>query len=462
MTQQYETKDNSIALYLNGIAHIATSVQLKVENGIAQIVGIAPKFMPESLHTILDSKDIKIKNARVLEPTTLAEIAEGKIRIPEVVYDKGDKCDVTPLLVQGDKLLVEVVLGVGELVVYSKPLDAFGYKGVDKQNIRKRQAFELQLDGLENGIDKTLKLSYLTEGITLIPHYNVVLVGNKLVLNAEVEVENKTGKSYEGVELAVIPGDVGIPYLPRGEPAIRGVYAVAAKMEEIELVEEVTRFEEGGQIGYAFGKKDLPKGDSRFNVFKTKELGYSIVYQTDLRNRRPKINARLKFKTPTTLQSGSVAVYSEKPGLDEKSQIERYEGGGAISSPVLKDKEVKIDLRTPDTLDMRVEQIGKTNIVKTDIGTEAAPIFALEREYKVTASNSGQDDVSIETYLGLSETERILESSLKQHDESSGRRIRWDVLVKAGEETIFSYKIQNAQFTPVSEDQIRTRLGSSR
>ncbi len=355
----------------------------------------------------------------------------------------------TALALKDDKLIVEDSEGF----IHIKPLTDFRYPP-DKngKDIRQKQALELQLEGLEDGKERILNISYLTGGITLTPHYNIVLSEGKLVLNADVEVDNRTGKSYEEVELAVILGDVGMPYLPRKAPRIRRFAALVAGVTE--LAEEVTRFEEAGQIGYAFGRKDLPKGDSRFSVFKTKELDYQIVYRTNLGVGKPKINAVLEFKAPTTLQGGSVAVYAEKLGVDEKSRIERYEGGGAISS-VLKDKDVDIALRTPDTLEMKVEQLGETNIVKTDLGTEAAPVFALEKEFKATAKNAGKDDVTIETYLGLSETEKVLESKLKQHEESTGKKVRWDIEVKAGTEVVFTYKTQNIQFTPAPEHIIR-------
>lgn len=444
MPQQYQTKDKSVTLYLNGIAHVATSVEVEAQKTV-QIIGIAPQFDLETLHPILGSKEVKILEARVLEPTTLAEIAKSKIG--QEAHDKEANEDVRVFGVEGNnQLLVKSSKGV-----YTKPLTAFEYKS--GEDVREKKAVELRLEGLKEG---KLALSYLTKGVTLTPHYNINLIKekeeNKLVLTAEVEVENRTGKAYEEIELEAIPGNVGIPFLPavKGGPRIRRL-AGAVMVGELH-VEEVTAFEEGGQIGYAFGRKNLPEGHSKFIVSRTHGLDYQIIYRANLHGSRAQINAALRFKTPLTLPSGSAAVYSEKtkPG-DKQELIERYEGGGAINNPVLKDKDVNITLREPDTLEMKIKQIGEIRLVPVKQGIKT--IYALEKEFQVNAANSGQNDVIVESYLHLNETERLLESSLQKHEESSGAMARWDVSVKAGKETAFSYKIQDLKFKPASREE---------
>ena len=424
---QYQVKDHSIALYLNGVAHVTASVQLG-DGDRVELAGIAPKFNPGTLHTILDSKKVKILEARVLEATTLDEIAEGKIG--DEVYDRKFDENVMVFGVKNGQLLVKSSKGV-----YSEPLKSFYYK--TDEDVRARETLELKLEGSSD----QLKIAYLTDGITLTPHYNISL-GDKLALTAEVGVDNDTGKSYKDVELDVVPGEVGVPRLPRSTrvPPIKAMLALAAGVDVVE---------DAGQIRYSFGKRSLPKGESRFNVFKEEGLDYRIVYKADVKG--SEISTNLRFKVPITLPAGAVAVYSER-------EREQYEGGGTLRN-VLKNKDADVKLRTPDTLEMKTEQVGETKIVKTDLGTEKAPVFALEREFKVNVNNAGKDDVTIETYLGLSETEKILDSSLEQH-ESGLERVRWDVKVKGGEEIVFNYKVQDLQFTPVSEEEIRSMLKS--
>lgn len=425
---QYKVNDYSISLYLNGVAHVATSVKLK--GGVVQIDGIAPKFNLETLHTILDSKDVKILEARVLEATTLDEIAESNIG--QEVYDRKSKKNVKALGLKNEQLLVK-----GSIGVYIEPLTNFRYSETGEK-IRGRDTLELKLEGLDE--KRELNIAYLTEGITLTPHYNISL-GDKLALAAEIEVSNDTGKSYEDVELEVIPGEVGVPRGPRISPRRIPIKAMLALASGVDVVEDA------GQIRYSFGKRNLPKGESRFNIFKEDGLDYKIIYKADVKN--DEISTNLRFKVPITLPSGGVAVYSER-------EKEQYEGGGTLGN-VLKGKDADIKLRTPDTLEMKTEQVGETKIVETDLGKKV-PVFAKEREFKVNVNNAGKEDVTIETYLGLSDTEKILESSLEQHEKSSKRKARWDIRVKTGEEIVFNYKVQDLQFTPVSEEEIRRRL----
>ena len=442
MAEQYQVKNNSVTLYLNNIAHITASVELKKAQDRVNLLGIAPEFELETLHPIFGSKKIKILEAMVLEATTLKEIAESLIG--RKIYDREANKYVKNLGVEGNNLLVK---GASDLL-YAKPLTAFDYK--TDEEIRERKALQLKLQGIGNE-KQILELSYLTNGITLTPHYNITLINKRLALASAVEVKNRTGEAYKDVELEVVPGDVETPYLPRGRPP------KIMRLEAMALTAEgVKSFEEEGQIRYTFGRKNLPKGDSRFNFGELKKkLNYKIIYRTNLGNQeKPDISAVLRFKAPVTLTAGSVAVYSEKTISGESKLIERYEGGGAIKNPVLKGKNANIKLRTPDTLEIKVEQTGHTKHVKT----KTKPVFAFEKGYKVTAANAGQDEVTIETYLELSETEKIVKTNLQQHKKSSKRQIRWDVTVKPGKETTFSYKIQDFGFKPIPEDEIKAIL----
>lgn len=455
MAQQYQTKDKSVTLYLNGVAHVATSAQLNTSDSTVHISGIAPRFDLETLHPMWESKGVRVLEARVLEPTKLVEIAKSKIG--QEVYDRQSDENVRVFGVEDGQLLVRGLKGV-----YTKPLTAFDYKIVE--DIRERRVIELKLEGLGDDKQKTLDMSYLTEGITLTPHYNIVLAGGKLALTGEVKVDNRTGKFYEGVELEVIPGEVGAPYLPRGVPSrIRRVAAI----EMLALAEEVETFEEAGQIHYYFGKRNLPKGESRFNAIPKKEgLDYQIIYKANLKSTDANISTNLKFKAPMTLPAGAVAVFGEKGFKEENLKLERYgyEGGGALKS-VLAGKDAAVRLRTPDTLEMKVEQVGETKPVETELRTEDGKrIWAFEKEYKVTANNAGKDKVTIETYLKLGKTEKIIETSLPLHPDSSARKARWDIVIESSKETepnkeTFTYKIQDIRFKPMGEDEIRARLG---
>lgn len=446
---QYKVEDNSVTLYLNGIAHVTTLVklgQLRAQNDIAKIVGIALKADLESLHTILDSKGIEIKRARVLEPTTLAEIAKSKIG--DEVRDRESGENVRVYNVKDGQLLV------GRLErVYSKPLNAFEY-GIKPEDIREERVLELKLEGLNE--KQTLKMSYLTGGIKLTPHYNIVLTNGELVLSTELKVENRTGKPYYNVNLETIPGNIGKAYVPVSREERPRIRRVEAFEESLVMAVGVTRFEEEGQVRYELGRQDLPEGHSRFSVGKTKGLDYEIIYRADL-NSKPKIKAALRFTAPFTIPIGSVDVYREK-SKSEDEVIERYEGGGAIEKPVLEGEDANITLREPDTLEMKVEQIGKAELVETKLETET--VLALEREFKVTARNAGEEDVTIETYLELRDTEELIETSLTQHaqhEKSSERKIRWDLAIEAGQKTTFNYKTRDSGVRLMTKQEIKAR-----
>lgn len=457
--EQYHTRDSSLTVYLNGFGYVTTSAPLKTENGVAQIVGIPSEVMLESLHLILGSSDVRIAGARIVEPTTLAEIAQGYIG--KKVYDPsidGSNEEVSVLGISGDGLLVKLK---GEGAVYSKPLDSFRYPQKGIPAIRHRQALELRLEGVKDGGNtRTLDLAYLTNGIELSPHYNICLRGDKLTLEAEVVVDNQTGKSYKDVELSVVPGKVEKPevrHFHRRRAEIMALDSMA--VEEVSSLSGVTRSEEDGQIVYHMGKRDLPLGESKFGVLKPNELDYKVVYSAHVgRGARPEISTLLRFETPMTLPVGSVAVYSEGTTGKGKDIVEKYEGGGQISHPVLKGKEVNIDLRTPDTLEMKVEQVGVIRVVKTQIGEKGKPIFALEREFRVTANNAGEDNATIETYLGFTEFQRLVDFSLDTKGDVKGSNARWDVLVEAGKETTFTYKVQTLGFSQMTREQLRRLL----
>lgn len=438
MPEQYEVKNEVLTLYIGGFAHIQATLQAK--NGVNQITGISEQAIHGTLHPTLDTKDATILRERTLEPTSLKEIAESQIG--ESVLDS--EKSVKALSVIGDQLLVSDDNGH----VYSKPLTMFQYSPVD---VRQKRSLEVELGGLTDA-EKTIHVGYLTEGITLTPHYNVLVTPVGLVLTAEALVRNGTGKSYK-VDFEIIPSEVGRPYFTGGDrgyrPCVRRVAALGAG--SIDYVgEEVAEFEEGGQIGYTLGEREIPKGESRLGIFTTKPLNYKIILKATLGNikregdMKPDIDTFLRFKAPKNLHAGSVAVYGEVPSICESKTTtrERYEGGGEIGKPVLKDQNVDIALRTPDTLDMKVKQIGETKFVRTDIGTAKAPVFASEREFEVTTNNQGQDNVTIETYLHLRANERLLKYSIP-HKERSGSIVRWDILVEAGKEMKFTYTFQS-------------------
>ena len=268
-------------------------------------------------------------------------------------------------------------------------------------------------------------------------------------LAAEVKVENNSGKAFEDVELEVVPGEVGRPYFPTHyRPRIRRMRTMAfMAAEEISEMAEVEIAEEKGQIVYSFGKRNLPEGSSKFGIFHSKALDYDILYRAKIGENE--IKTTLKFKAPITLPTGSVAVFGEK------ENGERYEGGGTLSN-TLKDKDAKISLRTPDTLKIKTELEDK-KIIKTDIGTETAPIYGYESLVKVTATNASKEDATIETILQLYNTEKLIESSLEP-SETKKSRVKWDVKIPAGKDTSFTYKTQNAQFKAVHFKELKDRL----
>ncbi len=461
MPEQYQANDNSIAVYLNGFGHVTTSVRLKVEKGIAQVVGIPSEFMLESLHTILDSSDVGIRSARVVEPTTLEELARNSIGKSIMDLARNGK-DVTALTVHGNNLLVQDSEHAG--CVYSKSLESFKYPE-NSVDIKQRQAVELGLQGLEDGTESTLGFSYLTEGIGLSPFYTIRLKGDKLQLTADVEVDNKTGKPYEKVDLDIIPGEVEMPELISRVSGgrirrIRRPLPVEEVMS-LDAIEEVSAFEEGGQVGYAMGKRDLPLGKSRFALFGASGLDYEIAYSTSIQHgesfsswmkMRPEISTVLRFKAPIILPVGGVAVYSERPGLEKGKVIERYEGGGSIENPVLKDEKVRVALRTPDTLEMKVEQVGEPLIVNTEKGTKDKPIYAVQREFRVTTKNAGEENAVIETDLHLAPFQSLIDTSLTA--DISRRNPKWNVQVEAGKTTEFNYTVQNLGYSPVSQSEL--------
>ncbi|MCX6742350.1 MAG: hypothetical protein NTX24_04240 [Candidatus Pacearchaeota archaeon] len=466
MPNQSEAHDRSLAVYLNGFAHVTTSVGLKTQNGVAQVGGIPSQVMLESLHPILDSRDVVIAGARIVKPTTLVEIAQSQLLTEKKVYDSNS--EVLPLVIDGNNLLVKGAAGM----VYSKSLDGFRYVVDDVAKIRARQDLELRLGGIEDGKETRVDLAYLTDGIELGPSYNITLVGDKLRLTAEVKVDNQTGKSYEDVELKVIPGKVKKPEVIRRFHNMGGRFGLP--IEEVELAsleccDGVTRSEENGQIVYSMGKRDLPLGESKFGLMnKIPELDYKMVSRANLgKDAKPEIITLLTFEAPLTFPVGSVAVYSERRGLGDKAVTEYYEGGGQISHPALKGSKVSVDLRTPDTLEMKVEQVGQAEMINTEKGTKENPLYALQSEFKVTAKNAGQDDVRIETYLALSSTQKLIESRGLTADLTgilpsiyTGGGARWNVPVKAGQETTFTYKIRDEKFIPMGRAEIARLLKS--
>lgn len=465
MVDQYQAKDSSLTVYLNGLAHVVATTNTPVASQ-AEISNVSPQLVLESLHPVLASHDTKILEARLLEPTRLSEIARNlagqDVRVvgTSEVYDGVGGASLRVLAGEGDRV---VGYSHGKAAVIPLRNVWFDAEAVPTHN---QTALALRLEDAKE--DKPLVFSYLTEGIALTPHYTIQLRGKRLVLTADVEMENRTGKTFTDVALEVVPGEVGRPYLTRNAQFAdisRRVMSESTDlfmMDEVALEEGVSATEREGQISYGFGKQTIPQGRSKFGVFATKPLAYDIAYTASLNEGRSGINAMLRFTAPTTLPAGSVAVYSERNQGGRKN--EHYEGGSTISNPVLRKRKVNITLRQPDTLDMKVLQKGESRVVQTTLeGKDRVPVYALIRTYEATVRNAGQHAAMIEASLYLSPASKVLDSSLKEHSKSTGQQKRWDVKVPAGEKVILTYTVQEPiQFRQVAQHEVEALLKKGR
>ncbi len=452
---QYQAKDRSLTVYLGGIAHVGAAVQLSGNENSMQITGIARTAMLDSLHTTGDDK-VRVLEARVREETSYDDVAKqlvGATVTESAVGKDGDRYRV--VAVKGEQAVLERngLLYVESLQGFNAPADGI--------TLNQKNAVELHVAGVpKKGAD--ISLSYLADGISLTPTYTIAIKGSKLVLTAEIGIDNRTGKSFDNVALQVVPGEVGRPYFQHGyEPiTVRKVVAATTMMSEealFALDEMVAVKEEQDQIRYDFSARNVPEGSSKFGVFKTKPLKHTIGYTAHLREGTSQVSAVLRFAAPITLPAGAVAVFSETKQKDSKT--EKYEGGSTLQT-VLKNRRATISLRQPDTLDVRVLQKGETKIDEATLGEDGrAPVYALTRTYEVTVRNAGAGKATIETYLGLNIGEKVLACSISDHEKSTARQKRWDVSVPAGEKRRFTYTTQEPiQFRNVSREDIEALL----
>lgn len=444
MVEQNKAETKRLTLYFGGFAHILAEV--RAQDGSNQITGVSSQMLDGTFHPALESQDVVVQQARVLEPTTLDEIIEANKG--KAVKSKDGRTTATLLSMENGLFILSN--DPNRPPVFTAPISDYLLNNFLPDGLRNFKSLGVVLSGVKS---ENLAFGYLTKGINLTPHYNVLLTDQGLVLKADALIQNESGESYK-TQFEIIPGNVGLPHFSGGVRAVMLYRMESRRVEEVDYLGGVDESEEKGQIVYGFGEREIPVGKSSFGIFTTKPLEYKIVYKANLGRRDCGIDTCLRFKAPKNLHQGAVAVYTEAT----QESRERYEGGSEIRGSVLKGQDVDISLRTPDTLKVKTRQVDQTEIVETDIGSKGVHVFAYQRQYEVTLTNSSQEEVVMELYLGLSETQSVLNPSLAQHEQSSGTLNRWDVSVPAGSETKFTYTVQDAQFQPVPRDVLVKQL----
>ena len=431
MTVQTKADDNSLAVFLNGFGYVTTEFKTKGD-GIILVEGIAQEAAFKTLTPILDSKQVEFSSARIVEATTLEDLARQNIGETVNGVDSG----------------THTLLGtIGNLGIVSREsskrlakLKNLIFPKGDYHD----QGIELDLKNTPDNA-RTIQAAYLVNRINLEPHYNITIKGDKVVVKAQINIENQSGKSYDDVAFTVIPSQVNKPSNPQQFIAAGGHHREIRRIvsEECLLMSDSVNIEEDstGQRRYTFGKRTIHKGKSEFALFTTKELDYKIKHSTRLSKGDCTVNTVLQFKAPDLLHMGSVAVSSQIETKD--GMTEQYEGGGNFPQAVLKEKNASVHLRNPDTLQVKVEQIGETELIESNIKTpEGAAIYEEVKQYKVTATNGSQTDTTIESHLNDISAIRKMTSSSIPPSENKGYP-RWDLAIPAGEEVSFTYKVKS-------------------
>ncbi len=476
--------DEQVTVYLNGTAHVQARAVVHPVEGRVELPSIASTYIPETLHPSLDSKHISVLESRLLPAMTFADIARSQIH-QTGIGDAGKKLCGQLLNVEGDRAIIH---GAGK--IHSIPVDdlllnfetsipvPFEYRHVP--------AVELVLGGVEDG--QTVQLSYLAEHITLTPNYRLVLLpDNQLTMTGEMHVKNQSGKAFTDVVLEVIPSEVHLPRVNRGGGRTRhdgydgefiGAFMAFGGGPGSG---ESGVFEEDGQTVFVLGKRNLPEGDARFGLFRTDAVEYEVKLRANLSGGRQSHtpSSVLSFTTPVPIECGQADVYSTRELGDRK--YERFEGGNSIG-PVAKGGKVELALKSPDTLEVKVERVEKALVESALLWDDESPVFALSETLAVTIRNAGAENVVIEgaVHLGTGESVELVQDASVILKEETDRDVRtltdllgvalredrkdsreyqtWRIPVPAHGEVTFSYAKESAQMTALSREEIKRQL----
>ncbi len=486
MVQLNKQQHLSATLFLNGTAYVTTQLtfakdpQEESEAGGAAadmledlfdvgrgVIDLPQTAELETLHARLGDKPVRILAARKVKAHTLEDIARNMIG--KKVTDIETEHEVTVLGIDGKNLIVQD----GPMVAYEQALSNFSYEfDEDDAALGEEQGTKLSLQHFrsKNGVEVELarlpaeggdlRLGFLASGLSVTPHYNIVLAGHTLSLQPLAKVENETGTSFEEILLTVVASEVGRPYFHRSN---RGEDIGACALlfgggpgGSTDSGGEIV--EESGMIGYRLGIKDIPTGESLLELpGKAQVDGYRIVHRVNLNSHRQAyVQTSLTFAAPRNLPAGAVAVHSQNEEGEEEV-YDQYEGGGSLAS-TLSGKEATIALRTPDTLKVKIEQRGEARLERI-VGDEG--LYALFKSYEVTVSNGGSQDTTVETYLHLGEMQQLwgeegyVGQKVQRHTSSTAHKVRWDITAPAQGEEKHTYTVREKLLRPLNREELQ-------
>ncbi|MBS3137517.1 hypothetical protein J4232_03725 [Candidatus Woesearchaeota archaeon] len=454
--------EESLRLYTNGIAHVVgefikhKKIDPKPEDDTKIfLTGIPSKVLLDSVHFALGSKDIAITDVRRVTPSSLTEIALSYVG--EQIHIDGSNTEVTLISVLNPPSSIPTLFVRRERHVFTITANQATFDYLTPNDLNSR---DITLSsGLEIKLSDTLpantkaQISYLVEGIQVNPCYRITLVDDSLRIAAEVSINNNTGKSFSGVDVTVVPGEVtksydsGMRFLGENAPVMRRVVAPGVEREE-----------SGGQISYRLGKRDVSNGESKFTLFTTTEaIDYSVKYFATLNRERPNVGSWLEFKAPETLPGGSVAVYKER--VSAESTELTYEGGTNIDT-TQRDEMISIPLNKPDTLEVMVKKGHR----ETDKVDNSSDVYATIQDYTVTITNTGNTAATLTLSLDLDQYASLLKSNITHEEKEEyhlGRKWnKWNITVPSDEKVKLEYTVLENHYkqVPLTREEVIRKI----
>lgn len=436
-------KDLSIAIYNENRALVKDTREVNLQAGFNNISfsNISANIIPES--AILSGNDIQTKeqnfNYDLLTFDSLLKKAIGKTVTVEYINPKtGEKeTNSAELLAYNDG---QPILKINDKIEASYPGRIIFNSIPD--NLISEPTLSLEIKSEKAG-NQVVNLSYLTTGLSWAANYVAELNKNedKMNLNGFITLSNNSGIPYKSASLQLIAGNVHLvnQFMAQRKLAsprmANGVYMEMASSDAMPTVDNLSDF-------YIYTlplKTDLLSqqtkqvallSNSDIDVQKSYVFDNNLLpHENELKNIKPTIFFSFDNKKENhlgiALPKGIIRLYKDQ----EKNGL-LFIGEDRINHTANLET-VKLEMGQSFDVFANAKRTEFTRLSKT----------AYEAAYEITFKNGGKKDIHITLYQNFPGNWKIVSQSIASTNETSNR-VKWDLTVPAGSESLFTYKVQ--------------------